>query len=93
MIFTQPLSIRGNQIEHAHPDVWSIFSDNSGVRIHIPERGPHAVKVYSLSGTVVHSQTTGEKDLSIRLPKGVFIVSVNGIGSGLRIIRKVVTDR
>ncbi len=93
VIFTQPPSIRGNQIYRTHPDVWSIFSDNSGVRIHIPERGSHAVKIYSLSGTVVHSQTTGEKNLSIRLPKGVFIVSVNGMGSGPRIIRKVVTDR
>jgi hypothetical protein len=73
-----------------YAETWSISPINNSVRVHFPGKGVHSVKIYTLAGNCVYSQSTGEESLSVRLPKGVFIVNLQGVGSGRSLTKKIV---
>jgi hypothetical protein len=78
----------GRKAGQRHGETWLIVEENSGVRIHLPEKTRHTIKVYSLAGHCMDSRLTGESDVRFTLPRGVYIVNVEGAGP--RIMKRIV---
>jgi hypothetical protein len=65
----------------AHPPAsHPVICEKGTVKIHLPSIGMR-VNVFSLTGTLVRSRTTKGTNLSISLPKGVFILTLQSPGS------------
>jgi hypothetical protein len=70
--------------------VWSLRSDNGIIRMYIPQIGTHDIKIYSLNGHMVDRRTATAHSVIVKLPKGIYIVSVKTNGMSDAIIQRVV---
>jgi fibro-slime domain-containing protein len=68
----------------------SVFYEKATVRIHLPSNGMQTINVFSLTGTLVCSRTTKENNLSISLPKGVFILTMQTPGSEQMVYERII---
>jgi hypothetical protein len=92
VILTNATTQANKYLYNKKTDYWSISSFGSTTRLHIPLHGTHLIKAYSLFGGIIYSSRTSANDAEVKLPKGVFIISVQTIGSTARFTTKIINQ-